>query len=139
MQTRIAIDPQEIIRRQVEDIALLKEEIAWLKKQIFGRRGERLVDFVAAQPELDLALPIEPEPAPSPEKAEVQPYERKSKKRQPKRFEIPDDLPLKETVLDVPEEDRICLETGKPLVKIRDEVSDKLAFRPDYSFIKRTI
>jgi len=69
MQTEAAIDPQEIIRRQAEDIALLKEEIAWLKKQIFDRKGERLVDIVAAQPELDLALPIEP--APSPEKAEA--------------------------------------------------------------------
>jgi len=28
MQTEAAIDPQEIIRRQAEDIALLKEEIA---------------------------------------------------------------------------------------------------------------
>ena len=69
MQTEAAIDPQEIIRRQAEDIALLKEEIAWLKKQIFDRKGGRLVDIVAAQPELDLALPIEP--APSPEKAEA--------------------------------------------------------------------
>ena len=49
MQTEAAIDPQEIIRRQAEDIALLKEEIAWLKKQIFGRKGERLVDIVAHQ------------------------------------------------------------------------------------------
>lgn len=139
MQTEAAIDPHEIIRRQAEEIARLKEEVAWFKKQIFGRKGERLVDIVAAQPELELSLPTEPEPAPSPEKTEVQAHERKSKKRQPKRFEIPDDLQVEETVLDVPEEDRICLETGKPLVKIRDEVSDKLAYRPGYFFIKRTI
>lgn len=48
-------------------------------------------------------------------------------------------MPIETTVLDLPEEKKVCPETGKPLVKIGEEVSDKLAYKPKSYFIKRTV
>jgi len=127
---------KQTISQQAATITELREEVAWLKKQLFGRKAERLVDIAAEQPELGLALAEEADQAVT--ETTVAEHTRKDRKK-PERFQIPDDLPVEETVLDISEEDRVCLETGEPLVKLREEVSDKLAFRPGYFFIKRTI
>lgn len=48
---------------------------------------------------------------------------------------VPADLPVRQKIVDVPEEDKICLETGKPLVRIGEERSRKLAYEPGHYFI----
>ncbi|MBW2084156.1 MAG: IS66 family transposase zinc-finger binding domain-containing protein, partial [Deltaproteobacteria bacterium] len=40
-----------------------------------------------------------------------------------------------EIILDVPEEEKICPETGKPLKQIGWEVSEKLEYRPGRLFV----
>ena len=127
---------EETIRQQAATICDLREQNEWLKKQLFGRKAERFVDIAAEQLELGLGLQEAPEHPVT--ETTVPEHTRKAKKK-PERFSIPDDLPVEETVLDVPEEDRVCLETGEPLVKLRDEVSDKLAYQPGYFFVKRII
>ena len=46
---------------------------------------------------------------------------------------------MKTTILDIPEEQKICQETGEPLVQIGVEVSHKLAHEPGSYYIKEII
>lgn len=46
---------------------------------------------------------------------------------------------MESQVLDIPEEAKTCPETGKPLVKIGEEVTSKLAHKPGSYFIKQII
>ena len=55
---------------------------------------------------------------------------RNLKRHHPGRIPIPEHLERVEILLDVPEEDKICPETGKPLKKIGEEVSEKQEYRP---------
>ena len=72
----------------------VKQALAWLKKQIFGKKSERIVPDLAAQPLLpEMAVPS---PVPEPEKETIR-YER-SKVRKNKGIDtlsFPDDLPVK--------------------------------------------
>ena len=111
----------------------LKEEIAILKKALFGQKSERIISS-DAQLELDLGVDgVEP-PASEPEESKT----RKSRKgKKLSRFEIPEDLPCEEIILDVPEEDRICLETDKPMEFFKYEETKKLAYKPGSYFVKK--
>ena len=65
-------------------------------------------------------------------------------RRKPKRdgqdaIALDPNLPVKTTILDLPEEEKICKETGAPLVKIGDEVTHKLAHEPGSYYIKEII
>ena len=46
------------------------------------------------------------------------------------RVPIPEHMELVEIVLDIPEQEKICPETGKPMNMIGWEVSEKLEYRP---------
>ena len=45
-------------------------------------------------------------------------------------------MPCEEIIIDVPEEDRICAETGQPMVFFKNEVSRKLAYKPGSYYVK---
>jgi transposase len=49
-----------------------------------------------------------------------------AKREHPGRVPIPEHLERLEIVLDIPEEDKVCQDTGKPLNMIGWEVSEKL-------------
>ena len=59
----------------------------------------------------------------------------KAKRKHPGRIPIPEHLDRVEIILDVPEEEKICPETGKPLKQIGWEVSEKLEYRPGRLFV----
>lgn len=128
---------QKEIVEQCAEILHLKEQNAWLLRQIFGKKSERVVDANPEQLKLDGFENI------SQAKAETQTipaHERK--KRVPTgedAIKLPDDLPVETTVIDIPEEEKICKETGAPLQKIGEEVSHKLAHRPGSYFLKRIV
>lgn len=46
------------------------------------------------------------------------------------KINLPDDLPVKTTILDIPENEKVYQETGQALVQIGVEVSHKLAHEP---------
>ena len=46
------------------------------------------------------------------------------------RVEIPPDLPRKDIFLDLADDKKICPKTGKPLIKIGEDISEQLAIRP---------
>ena len=107
-------------------------ELAALKRMQFGQRSEslslviddlfdRTVDGIA--PEIDpRKLPVktsrEPKSAP--------------------RLAMPQDLPIEETLVDVPEAQRLAAD-GTALICIGEDVSDKYAYEPGRFFIRRHI
>jgi len=141
-------DPEirELLRQKDErnaaleaDIIVLKEQLAWLKKQIFGSKSERIVADLESQPllpELDLGPPVF-----VPTATEEITYQRNkpSKKRGSDTISFPDDLPVERTVLDLPEDEKICPETGEPLVCIGSETSRKLARKPEQFYIREIV
>lgn len=134
---RIVQFNQEIIKRD-QKIQNLEEQLAWFKRQIFGKRSERDVsDLNSKQLILDgFESPIHQEE----KKKTVAAHTRKKPNRNGKdAITLPDDLPVDTTVLDVPNEQKICQETGEPLVQIGVEISHKLAHKPGSYYIKEII
>ena len=117
---------------------LLREQLAWLKKQLFGKKGERFVNPPDAEQlcfeGFDTLVLV-------PEKKEVVPAHERTK-RKPNgqdKITLPADLPIERLVLDIPEASKICPETGAQLVKIGEEVSSKLAHKPGSFFIRQIV
>jgi transposase len=125
----------EVIDTLKGEIVILKEQLAWLKKQIFGQKSERIVADLESQPLLpELLMPELPAQAPEKEKIS---YER-NKVRKNKGSDticFPDDLPVKRVDLDIPESEKVCPQTGEPLVCIGYDVSRKLGRSPEQFFI----
>lgn len=116
----------------------LKEQLEWFKRQFFGKRSEREVSNLNSQ---QLIFEGFESPTHKEEKKKtVAAHERKAPNRDGKdKIILPDDLPVQTIVLDIPEEEKVCPETGTPLVQIGVEVSHKLAHKPGSFFIKEII
>jgi transposase len=123
-----------------QEVHHLKEQLDWFKRQIFGKRSERVVSDLNAQQLFfegfeNLALEKK-EKGTTP----VPAHERKKPNRDGKdKITLPDDLPVKTTILDIPESEKICQETGEALVQIGVEISHKLAHEPGSYYIKEII
>ena len=121
------------------EVATLKEQLAWFQRQLFGKRSEKEKD--PAVPETFLPyfenLGIQEEPSKT---RTVAAHTRKVVVRDGKdAITLPSDLPVETQVIDIPEKEKICQETGLPLVKIGEEVTQKLAHRPGSFYIKQII
>lgn len=114
----------------------LKEQVEWFKRQIFGKRSEKIIQ-TAEQLTLGFYDSV------ISEKKETQtidkPARQKSNRDGKDAITLPDDLPVERVVLDLPEDQKTCPETGVSLVKIGEEVSQKLAFRPGSYYIKEIV
>ena len=100
---------------------------------IFGKKSERILDFPASQMQLFDVADVEPTP---PEKTTIT-YDR-NKARKNKGVDtisFPDDLPVKQVKLDIPESQKVCQNTGEALVCIGNDVSRKLGRTPEQFFI----
>jgi len=129
----------QIVMRD-KKIKELEEQLDWFKRQIFGQKSERLVsDLNNAQMKFEgFDVPQTP-----PDKEQAQTTSTRPR-RKPKRdgqdaISIPENLPVTTVVLDVPEAEKVCKETGIPLVHIGNEVSHKLAHKPGSYYIKEII
>jgi Transposase C of IS166 homeodomain/zinc-finger binding domain of transposase IS66 len=118
-----------------QNISMLQHQVEQLLRRIYGRRSERLdpnqlmfdslmlnalEQPVLPQPPVD--LPVSQEPKTKPRQT--------TKRQHPGRIPIPEHLERVEIVLDIPEKDKVCPETGEPLKRIGWEVSEKLEYRP---------
>lgn len=122
-----------------EEIAFLKEQLEWFKKQLFGQKADKFVDIKNGQQlcfeGFDKLIAV-----PSEEKQPIPAHQRtKSKRNGQDKITLPADLPIERQVLDIPDEAKICPETGEPLVKIGEEVTSKLAHKPASFFIKQIV
>jgi len=117
------------------ELSVLKEQLVWLKKQIFGQKSERIVADLDSQPLLPEIAIINP-PAKEPDKEKIS-YER-NKVRKNKgcdTISYPDNLQVKRVDLDIPESEKLCPQTGEPLVCIGQDISRKLGITPKQFFI----
>ncbi len=120
-----------------ETVDALKEQLEWLRRQIFGRRSEKdLRNLDESQLSFN-GFALEKS---IPEKQVIKSHERVKQCRNGQdKITLPPDLPVERTVIDLPEEQKKCQETGTPLVKIGEEVSRKLAHKPGSYFIKEIV
>ena len=127
------------LRNRNEKILYLEEQLAWFKRQIFGNRSERIVTDLNSQ---QLVLEgFENSSAPKEEQKKViKAHTRcKSNRKGQDKITLPSDLPVKTTIIDIPEEQKVCQETGVLLIQIGVEISHKLAHKPGSYYIKEMI
>ncbi|NLE42612.1 MAG: hypothetical protein GX615_12385, partial [Lentisphaerae bacterium] len=127
-----------LTRKQAEMIALftteirsLKEQIEWLKRQLFGRKSERM-EFDPNQLLLDpiLVEAIEQNPPPEPKPEIESPVAAHVRKAAPHgRGVLPAHLEREIVEVDIPEEQKL-LPDGSVRPRIGFEDSEKLACTP---------
>jgi transposase len=121
-----------------KEIQYLREQLEWLKRQVFGQRSEKIIsknEEVLFFPGLD--LPSKPT---TPETETVPAHTRRKPNRNGKdAIDLPENLPVEKHVIDIPESEKVCKETGAPLVKIGEEVTQKIAHKPGSYYIKEII
>jgi transposase len=137
LEDQVSVLNQEL-RKKDEKIIHLEEQLAWLKRQIFGKRSERVVGHLNGQ---QLTFEgFESLPFQEAEKQPVGPHTRKKPNRNGQdKITLPEDLPVKSITIDIPEEQKVCQETGQSLVQIGVEVTHKLAHEPGSYYIKEII
>ena len=115
-------------------LKMLQHQVEQLLRRVYGRRSEKLDPNQLMFDDLILESLDQPLPQAPPEVVAEQKVESKKlrsvKRRHPGRIPIPEHLERVEIVLDIPQEQKVCPETGKPLKKIGEEVSEKLEYRP---------
>ncbi len=124
----------ENAQRQIEQ---LKHQIELLTRRLYGSRSER---YEADQFFMDDLLRATQNAAVAEEqpKIEVKATERR-KARPHGRTAIPEHLKRVEILLDLPDEKKIDPATGEKLMKLRDEVSEKIAWDPGSWYVKRFV
>jgi transposase len=113
-------------------LTILQHQMDQMLRRLYGRKSEQLnpnqlmFDSIVLQ-SLTQNTPQETVPAPPAKPAPVKP--RKASGHHG-RIPIPEHLERVEILLDIPEEQKFCPETGEPLKVITIEVSEKLEYRP---------
>jgi transposase len=141
------IDPEKLqtevfsLRNKIKNFesenATLKEQLAWLTKQVFGQKSEKIISDTDSN---QLSFEGFENLIPEEEKKEIKGHKRsKTKNKGKDKITLPPNLPVEQQVIDIPEEEKICSETGKPLVKIGEEVTYKLAHKPGSYYLKEII
>jgi transposase len=125
------------IERLKNKNAILTQQVEWFRKYLFGKKSERIVSQVNEEQltfeGFEVAKPQE-------EIETIAAHERrKPKSKGEEKITLPPDLPVEQTLLDLPEEKKVCPDTGEKLVKIGEEITHKLAFKPGSYFIKEII
>jgi transposase len=120
-------------------VILLEEQVAWFKRQIFGKRSEKIVTDVNAQQLTFEELETNENTVPDQTKAVAAHTRHHPNRNGQDKISFPEDLPVEATIFDLSEEQKVCKETGIALVKIGEEVTHKLAHRPGSYYIKKII
>ena len=140
MNTVQTSDPEQLRAENLllkNEVSTLKQQLAWFTKQVFGQKSEKIISDVDSK---QLTFEGFENIQPDEEKKPVKGHTRTSAKNKGKdKIALPPNLPVEQTVIDIPEEEKICSETGKPLVKIGEEVTYKLAHKPGSYFLKEII
>lgn len=126
------------VSEQDQKIIQLEEQLNWFKRQLFGQRSERDVSHI--NPDQLQFSGFEPLDQEDPVTKTVASHVRRKPENKGKEsIVLPKDLPVETTVLDIPEEEKICAETGAALVKIGEETTYKLAYKPGSFYLKEII
>ena len=120
-----------------EKIIYLEEQLNWFKRQLFGKKSERDISHVnPAQLELEGFQSLCDEEQTKTVSAHSR---RKPENKGKESIILPKDLPVETVIIDIPEEQKVCQETGIALVKIGEEISYKLAYKHGSFYLKEII
>ena len=120
-----------LAEKQARQIEQMTHRIEQLMRRLYGAHSER---FNLDQLLLEGIIEKVPDVLQEPEKVEVRHMYKKRQAKPTGRIEIPEHLEVEEILLDVPEEQKKDPETGEDLVRIRDEVSKRLAYKPAHLY-----
>jgi transposase len=129
---------RHVISQRDEKIIHLEEQLNWFKRQLFGKKSERdLSHLDSCQLELEGFESIDKT---DPQTKTVAAHTRRKPENKGKdSIILPKDLPVETILIDLPEEQKICQETGAPLVKIGEETTCKLSYKPGSFYLKQII
>lgn len=129
------LETNESLRKEIN---YLKEQLAWFQRQLFGARSEKIVPSSSEQPTLfDLNLLSKSEET---EEKQIKGHTRRSfKNKDSTKISFPENLPVQRIIIDLEEHEKICPLTNKPLIKIGEEVSQKLAMASASYYIKEIV
>ena len=119
----------ESLQRQ---LTTLQHQMEQMLRRLYGRKSEKInpnqlmFDSIVIESLEQTGKEQQPE---TQVEQEVQVKARKAS-RHHGRVPIPEHLERVEIILDIPEDQKICPETGKPLKVVNIEVSEKLEYRP---------
>jgi transposase len=118
-------------------LKMLQNQVEQLLRRLYGRKSEKrdpnqlmfdsLMLEALNQPEEGSPAPVAEVP---PATSTTEKKARRKKRRHPGRIPIPEHLERVEIFLDIPDEEKLCPKTGKPLKQVGVEVSEKLEYRP---------
>ena len=127
---------ENVVENLSDENTYLKEQIEWFKNQIFGQKAEKFIDKIQGQ-QLYFAGFDQLEKVSTKETQTVPAHERSKRKPTGQdKITLPADPPVEQQVIDLPEEEKVCAETGEQLVKIGEEISSKLAHKPGSYYIR---
>ena len=132
--TQLRRENAELIKR----VDILGEQLAWLKRRFFARSSEALSETEKRQLRLFDEVESCAQEAESPQGSQPLIRVPEHTRRQATRRPLPEALPCEEVVIDIPEEHKRCL-CGAELVRIGEEVSEKLDVIPPQLLVIRTI
>lgn len=138
LQNRVVLLNKELAERD-EKINYLEEQLAWFKRQIFGKRSERMASNLNGQ-QLSFEGFDNLQTAKEEDKKTIAAHSRSKPNRNGQdKITLSPDLPVETIFIDIPEDQKTCKETGQPLVQIGVEVSHKLAHEPCSYYIKEIV
>jgi transposase len=121
------------------EVDYLKEQLNWFRRQVFGQKSEKIVANLSEK-QLSFEGFDQLDKAEEEQKQKVPAHERRKAKRDGKdKIRLPEDLPVVTQFIDIPENEKHCEKTGKPLEKIGEEVNLKIAYQPGNHYVKETI
>ena len=140
----IPADPAEkdtFLKKVLEENSLLKQQLAYLKRMIFGQKSERVVPDVPEE-QMSLEGLFDHAGVKIPgfaESKETITYDRRKPKKGHGRNPIPDDLHREEIVLDVSDTEKVCSCCGSEKKKIGKETTEELEYKPAVFYVNKFI
>lgn len=140
----IPADPAEkdaLLLKQNEQIQFLTQQLAYLKRMIFGQKRERVVPEVPEE-QMTLEGLFDTVGAKIPGFAETKEtitYDRRKPKKGHGRNPIPADLHREVHIIDIPESEKICSCCGEKKVKIGEDTSEELGYKPAFFYVNQYI
>lgn len=135
---QLIVSQSEKIENSEKQVTILQEQVKDLIARLYSRKSEKLSKFEIGQSllfnELESIVDQGPELELEPSDITVSGHKRQKKGRRP----IPDDLPRRERVIDIPDEEKIC-SCGTEKVRIGEEASEKIDYIPAEAYVIRTI
>ena len=111
-----------------EKESLLQEQISYLTKKLFGTSSEKRSAQVEGQMNLFDEAETEADPSVPDETVDVKPHKRKTKTTNKDKLAS---LPVKEILLELPEDTLLCEQCGRPLERVGKEFArEELQFIP---------